>query len=246
VKRRSIILIALLVLGVLVIAPMSGGAVSWLRGFLEFYSGVFALLSMTAVTVAGVVMAQRTPGARFRILFQGAHRAAAFMTIGFLVAHVLLKIMEAHASVLDVVIPFSGGHEPLFYIGLGTIASDTFILVIATGLIRGRFVASSRPWLWRAIHVLAYATWPLSIFHGLMAGRPPASWVTWSYLICVIFVLVLVVIRLPGIIRARRMVRPQGAEAAPGPEDIGPSSVPDEEFWKSLRAEADHWIGERR
>jgi hypothetical protein len=242
-KRRSVFLIALLVVGVLVVAPMSDGLVSWLRGFMEFYSGVFALLSMTAATVAGVVMAHRAPGARFRILIQGAHRAAAFMTIGFLVAHVLLKVMEAHASVLDVVIPFADGR--LFYIGLGTIASDVFILVMATGLVRGRFVARTRPWLWRTVHVLAYATWPLSIVHGLLAGRTPNSWVTWSYVICAVLVLVLVLVRLPGIVRTRRMLRPPGGAGAAAPEDAGPS-VPDEEFWKSLRAEADQWIGERR
>jgi hypothetical protein len=246
VKRRSVILIALLVAGVLVVAPMSEDVVSWLRGFLEFYSGVFALLSMTAATVAGVLAAHRAPGARFRILIQGAHRAAAVMTIGFLVAHVLLKVMEAHASVLDVVIPFAGGRDPLFYIGLGTIASDVFILVMATGLLRGRFVARTRPWQWRAVHGLAYATWPLAIMHGLTAGRAPNSWVTWSYVSCVVLVLVLVLVRLPGIVRARRMLRPQGgAGPAPAPEDAAPS-VPDEEFWKSLRAEADQWIGERR
>jgi hypothetical protein len=236
--RPTLITLALLA-GVLIRARTSRGTTSvlWLRGFLEFYSGVFALLAMTATVVAGVVAAQRGP-ARFRILAQAAHRATAFMTVGFLVAHVLLKIMESHANVLDTVVPFGSG---LFYVGLGTIASDVLILVMATGLLRGRF-AGGRPWIWRAVHALAYAMWPLSIVHGLVAGRTPKAWVTISYVVCMALVLVAVLARLPRIFRDRRMV-PSGTSAKPPP---AADDVPDAEFWRSLRAEAAQWIGERR
>jgi DMSO/TMAO reductase YedYZ heme-binding membrane subunit len=227
-------------------------AVMWLQGFLEFFSGVFALVALTATVAAGVGAAQRLVPIRFRILAQAVHRAMALMAVGFLAAHILLKIMEAHATVLDAVIPFTGGHGRVLYVGLGTIASDLLIVVLATGLVRGRFVSGSRPWVWRAVHALAYVMWPLAMIHGLNAGRPPKWWVTWSYVICFILVMVAAASRIPRLVRDRRMLRTRAPErpqsqAATSRAGAPPAGdVPDAEFWASLRSETAQWIGDRR
>ena len=248
-SRKTWLITLVLLVVVLVVArtPPGTALVTWLRGFLEFFSGVFALLAMTATAVAGALMALHAVPARFRILLQAAHRAGALMTVGFLAAHVLLKIMEAHASVLDILVPFLGGQDRARYVGLGTIASDLLILVMATGVMRGRFVGNRRPWLWRTVHGLAYTVWPLAIVHGLLAGRTPKWWVTASYVICLIFVAVAALARVPQTIRARHMVG--GHRAAPrasAPSGAPGVEVPDEQFWRLLRAEAKQWIGERR
>jgi predicted ferric reductase len=251
-RLPAILLTLVLLVVVLVYAetPTGSSTVTWLRGFLEFYTGVFALLAMTAAVVAGVVAAQSGAPARFRILAQAAHRSTALMTIGFLVAHVLLKVMEAHASVLDVLIPFAGGRQRLLYIGLGTIATDLLILVMATGVLRGRFAAERRPWVWRTIHALAYAVWPLAIVHGLLAGRTPKWWVTWSYIICAALVAVVGLSRLPRLARDRRTIRDRKGSPVPhesrAERTMAAEDVPDQEFWSSLRAEAAQWIGQRR
>jgi hypothetical protein len=240
-RSRSVVVVSLLLAGSLAVARTREGAVAveWLRGFLEFYSGVFALVALSMAVVAGVVAAQRVP-VRFRILAQAAHRATAFMAVGFLAAHIVLKIMEAHAAALDAVVPFAG-HRGV-YVGLGTIASDVLIVVLATGVLRGRFVALSHPWIWRAVHTLAYAMWPLAIYHGLTSGRRPAAWVVWSYLVCFAFATLVAASRLPRASRDRRMVR-----ARPAPPRTRPQrDVPDAEFWASLRAETAGWIGDRR
>jgi hypothetical protein len=264
-RTRTWIVTGVLLVVVLVAARTGPGTatVAWLRSFLEFYTGVFALLAMTATVVAGVVAAPHALPARFRILVQATHRATALMTVGFLVAHILLKIMEAHASVLDVLVPFLGGQDRARWVGLGTIASDLLIVLMATGVMRGRFVGNRRPWLWRTLHGLAYAAWPLAIAHGLLAGRTPKWWVTLSYLICLAFVAAAALARLPRVIRDRHMI---GAHRA-GPRgdvprgdvpwddmprgdvrrgDGPPVEVPDEQFWRLLRAEAKQWIGDRR
>lgn len=263
------LLTVFLLVGVLVAAhtPTGDRAVTRLQRFLEFYSGVFTLLALTAAVVAGVGAAQRLVPIRFRILFQAAHRATAFMAVGFLVAHILLKIMEAHATVIDTVLPFSGHGRHAVYVGLGTIASDLMIVIVATGVMRGRFVAGSRPWVWRTVHGLAYPMWVLAMAHGLLAGRTPKWWVTWSYVICAGVVFVAATSRLPRVLRDRRMVRarapkdngrPSGQRTRSARQPAPPSSgrrsanpaaaVPDEEFWASLRAEAAqaNWIGDRR
>jgi hypothetical protein len=239
---------AVLLVAVLVGARTSTGTatVAWLRSFLEFYSGVFALLAMTATVVAGVIAAQHAMPARFRILVQATHRATALMTVGFLVAHILLKIMEAHASVLDILVPFLGGQDRARWVGLGTIASDLLILVMATGVMRGRFVGNRRPWLWRTLHGLAYAMWPLGIVHGLLAGRTPKWWVTLSYVVCFAFVAVAALARLPQVVRNRNMIGAHRPTPPPPRADVPPVEVPDEQFWRLLRAEAKQWIGDRR
>lgn len=244
-RRRTVVAVALLLIGALLGARtrQGGAAVMWLRGFLEFYSGVFALVALSAAVVAGVVAAQRISGVRLRILAQAAHRATALMAVGFLAAHIALKVMEAHAAALDAVLPFAGGRG--VYVGLGTIAGDALIVVLATGVLRGRFVALSRPWIWRAVHALAYAMWPLAIYHGLTAGRRPAAWVVWSYLICFGVATLVAASRLPRASRDRRTVRARPA-GPPPPRQRPQRDVPDAEFWASLRAETAGWIGDRR
>lgn len=257
------LLTLVLLAGVLVAGrtPQAASAVAWLRDFLEFFVGVFTLLAATAAAVAGVAAAQRALPIRMRILAQGAHRATAVMAVGFLVAHIVLKVMEAHASVLDAFLPFVGAHGRVLYIGLGTIAGDLLVLIVATGVMRGRFVGQGRPWVWRALHSSAYLMWAVAIVHGLLAGRPAAAWVTWSYVICFAVVVVAAASRLPRMLRDRRMLRarkakgdfripsfgsPAGRRAT---ADLGGGTsgdIPDEDFWSALRAEAGPWIGKRR
>lgn len=258
-SRRPTVMFALAaVVVVLVIGatPAARPLVDELHSFLEFYVGVFCLLSATAAVFAGAVTSLRALPIRLRILWQGAHRASAVMAVGFLVTHIVLKVMEAHASVLDAFLPFVGAHGRVFYIGLGTIAGDMLVLITATGIVRARFIGNSRPWMWRALHVSAYVMWVTAMFHGLKAGRPVmGSWVTYSYIVCFFVVTFMVAGRIPGILRQRSMfgdrmgtgeirVVPSDSTARRTSDDI--NDIPDEEFWSSLRAEAGNWIGKRR
>jgi hypothetical protein len=249
---RPLIVTPLLLAAVLTAARTEAGAAAVMgaQRFLEFYSGVFALVALTGAVVSGVGAAQRLVPIRFRILAQAMHRAMAVLAVGFLAAHVLLKIMEAHATVLDAVVPFAGGRGRVLYVGLGTIAADLLILVVATGVLRGRFVSRSRPWVWRTVHATAYMMWPLAMFHGLSAGRTPKAWVTWSYVLCFVVVMLAAASRLPRLVRDRRMLRgraPGSHARTPDPASLrGGPDVPDERFWASLRAEAANWSGGRR
>jgi hypothetical protein len=267
--RAALVTLVLLTL-VLVLGrtPTGAAAVEDLRRFLEFYVGVFALLAATAAVVAGVAAAQRILPIGLRILAQGAHRATAFMAVGFLGTHIALKIMESHATVFDAFLPFTGHGRHAVLVGLGTIAGDLLIVIVATGIWRGRFVTGSRPWLWRTVHALAYVMWPMAIVHGLTAGRAPKAWVTWSYLVCAAFVLIAATGRLPRLARDRRMLRARkargggrvtatGTGSRRGPADLrerdtgargsaDTGDLPDEQFWAALRAETAPWLGDRK
>jgi hypothetical protein len=166
------------------------------RGFLEFYSGVFCLVSLSITVMVGLAATDRIVlMIRHRILLQAAHRAMALTAMTFLGVHIVLKILEGHASVLDAVVPFLAAHRGI-YIGLGTIASFFMILSGWSGVRRSRFAGSPHPGLWRALHASAYLSWPLALVHGLEAGRHARTWVTVSYVVCVILVVVGLLVRL--------------------------------------------------
>jgi hypothetical protein len=224
------------------------GALMRLRDLLEYVAGVFALLALTEAVLSGVAAAERLVPVRFRIVIQTAHRATTAIALGFLTAHVLLKVTEGHAAALDAIVPFYGGHG--LYVGLGTVAADLLVLVVVTGLSRARFAASRWPWAWRSSHVLAYALWPLALLHGLLAGRAAKPWVVIGYVACAAAVLLAIASRLPRMVRERREVstRVSGRHArVPDPlaADAGAART-DDRHQASLRAYPADRPGDRR
>ena len=129
------------------------------------------------------------------------HRAVSLGALLFLVVHIALEIVAHRSHVIDSVVPFLA-HGRRFYIGLGTIASDLIILLVVTGIARGRF-AARWPWAWRMIHATAYLCWPLAIVHGLLGGRAAKPYVDWSYGACLALVALALGIRYVATIRAK-------------------------------------------
>jgi DMSO/TMAO reductase YedYZ heme-binding membrane subunit len=163
--------------------------------FMLFYAGVFALIGLCASVGLGLVATDRiflNPG--HRVLVQSAHRAASFGAVTFLVIHIITEILAQRVHMIDAVIPFMSPFRT-FYIGLGTIASDLIILIVITGILRGRFNASGKAWRWRAIHYTSYLAFVFGVWHGLLAGRPGKPYVDWSYGFVVAFVLLGLAVR---------------------------------------------------
>ena len=176
--------------------------------FLLFYSGVFALIALTAAVGVGVVATDRivmAPGSR--VVAQAVHRAVSLGALAFLATHIVLEITAHRSRVIDAFAPFLA-HGRTFYIGLGTAASDLVVLLVVTGIARGRF-AGRWPWAWRAIHATAYLAWPMSIGHGLLAGRTARPYVDWSYGACLALVALAVAIRLVAALRGGRQTAAQ-------------------------------------
>jgi len=183
--------------------------------FLVFYSGVFALVGLTMTVAAGLAATDRivmSPG--HRIVSQAVHRAIAFVAVAFLVTHIAMEVLVGKSAVIDSVIPFLARGRT-FYVGVGTIASDLFILIIATGIARKHFAEKSRAVLWRVLHGTAYLAWPLSIVHGLAAGRHAKPYVSWSYGACMIAV------GLALVLRSVATIRPRQAAVHAWPDQVG-------------------------
>ncbi len=188
-----------------------------LQRFFLAYSGVFALVLLTAAVVAGLIATDRlvvTPAGR--VILQAVHRALSLAAVGFLASHVLLEILARRSRAVDTVVPFLANGRTI-YLGLGTLASDLVLLIALTGVARRRF-ATHWTATWRAVHVTAYLGWPLAILHGLLSGRPAKAYVDWSYGACVAAVALALVIRLVANTRSRTEVvaHPVPDRTAPG------------------------------
>jgi DMSO/TMAO reductase YedYZ heme-binding membrane subunit len=187
--------------------------------FMLFYSGVFALIGLCTSVGLGLVATDRMflhPGQR--VFIQAAHRAASFGAVTFLIIHITTEILAQRSHPLDAVIPFLSPFRT-FYVGLGTIASDLIILLVITGIMRGRFNASGKAWRWRAIHYTSYLALVFGVWHGLLAGRPGKPYVDWSYGFVVAFVLLGLAVRVLS-----NSLRPKENLSAP-PVDLQASSA---------------------
>jgi hypothetical protein len=204
---------AIVLTGVFAVAGMTktGHAITAaVQHFMLFYAGVFALIALTASVGVGVAATDRvvmSPGGR--IAAQAVHRAASFAAVGFLAIHIAVEVLANRSRPVGAVVPFLD-HGRALYLGLGTLASDLLVLIVVTGLLRGRFATLRPAWAWRALHAVAYVCWPMAIVHGLLAGRTAKPYVDWSYGACVALVALGLVIRV--------VVPPRVRETGSAPE----------------------------
>ncbi|WP_433478308.1 hypothetical protein ACQPZP_15490 [Spirillospora sp. CA-142024] len=194
--------------------PQGAVAVANVQYFLNFYAGVFALVSYTTAVMSGLLATERLIlKIRHRVLAQALHRASAVVATAMLVAHISVKVMNGLALPIQIVVPDGGA------IGLGTIAAELMFLIVITGVVRSRFAVRGKAWLWRSMHALAYVAWPMAIVHGLITGRAAANWVVLSYVMSVVFVVLALVTRMVVVFKPREVPR--------AGDEIDPYSRPD-------------------
>jgi methionine sulfoxide reductase heme-binding subunit len=157
-------------------------------------TGLVALGLLTATVVLGLVTARRTstPGWPGFVL-QDLHRRVSILTVCFLAIHVLTSVLDTYVSIgwLAIVVPFASPYER-FFVGLGAVSVDLFIAVFLSSLFRP--LIGSRTW--RAIHWLAYLSWPISVAHAIGSGTDiRLSWVDGFLGACCFAVVVTVVWR---------------------------------------------------
>lgn len=147
-------------------------------------SGVVSLLLLTLVVALGVAASNRwKPGRYPRFVTNSLHRNAALLSVVFLAVHVVTAVIDPDAGVrlLAVVLPLGGGGSAI-WLGLGALSLDLVAALVVSSLIRRRLGYR----LWRAIHLSAYAAWPLGLLHGFGLGTDtPAVWMTAVNVACV-------------------------------------------------------------
>jgi methionine sulfoxide reductase heme-binding subunit len=148
----------------------SGPSAYW---YLTRATGAVALLLLTGALVLGIVEVRRWQTPRWpRFVIDSLHRNLALLALAFLAAHILTALLDSFAPIelSAALIPFISPYRP-FWLGLGAVAFDLTLAVIATSLLRGRMGHAS----WRAVHWLVYAAWPIALLHGLGTGSDVKS-----------------------------------------------------------------------
>jgi methionine sulfoxide reductase heme-binding subunit len=147
---------------------MHGITASTLPWYVSRATGVVSLLLLTAVMVLGILVNRqgRLPGLP-RFAVTNLHRNLSLMAVVFIVIHVVTAVLDGYVSIplISGVVPFTSGYEG-FWLGLGAISFDLMLALIVTSLIRGRL--SRR--VWKAVHWLAYASWPIAFAHSIGAS----------------------------------------------------------------------------
>ncbi len=131
-------------------------------------SGLVALILLTLTVVGGVANARRFATPRWpRAMTALLHRNVALLAVVFLGVHIATAALDSYVSVgwLPAVIPFTSGWDRV-WVGVGTASVDLMIALVLTSLLRSRMTYR----IWRAVHWLAYASWPLALLHGFAAG----------------------------------------------------------------------------
>lgn len=158
-------------------------------------AGVVSLVLLSAVVVLGILSTLRVQSPSWpRFLTTGLHRNIALMTLVFLALHIVTAAVDpfTHLGWLTAVVPFSSYYRT-FWLGLGTIAFELLLAIVVTSLVRGIIGHGT----WRAIHWLAYASWPVAVIHGLGTGSD--TWAAWFFfvtLLCIVAVVIAVGYRL--------------------------------------------------
>jgi DMSO/TMAO reductase YedYZ heme-binding membrane subunit len=137
-------------------------------------SGLMALILLTVTMVLGLTTTTRARARNWPgFALQEIHRRISILSVVFLGLHVLTSVVDTYVNIgwAAVVIPFTSSYKA-FWVGVGAVALDLMLAVFVTSLVRTRL----RPGTWRAIHWLAYASWPVALAHsfgmGTDAGEP--------------------------------------------------------------------------
>ncbi|HET9105025.1 MAG TPA: ferric reductase-like transmembrane domain-containing protein [Solirubrobacteraceae bacterium] len=161
-----------------------GPSVYW---YLTRGTGVVALVLLTVSVVIGIAGTMRVSAVAWpRFAVETVHRDVSLLIIVFLLIHIATSVLDSFApiSLTASVIPFISSYRPL-WLGLGTVAFDLIIALAVTSLARRRLGFGT----WRAIHWLAYASWPVAVLHGLGTGSDvKATWLLLLTVLCVLAV----------------------------------------------------------
>ncbi|MGD9959069.1 ferric reductase-like transmembrane domain-containing protein [Nocardioides sp.] len=146
-------------------------------------TGIVALVLLTVSVVLGIATRSGRPLpllGRFGVA--DVHRTVALTATGLIALHLGSLLFDSYAqlNLLDLVLPFLGTWRPL-WLGLGTLAVDLLAVITLVSLLRHRV----GPRVFKAVHWLTYALWPVALLHSLGTGTNAGSaWFTVLAAVC--------------------------------------------------------------
>ncbi len=174
-----------------------GSPILW---YLNRATGTVLLVLFTLVIVLGVFSTYGKAGRGApRFLTQAFHRNVSLLALVLLIGHITSAVVDTFVDIRwwQALVPWGATYKPL-WLGLGTLAFDLILLVVLTSWSRTRLGHTA----WRAIHLLGYAAWVLSVIHGLGIGTDAgAGWYQPLTIACVAAVAVALVTRVMTVLR---------------------------------------------
>ena len=175
-------------------------------------SGTVSLILLTVVVALGIgTRAGGSFAGMHRLVVTSVHRSAALLSVVFLAVHVTALKFDPYAQLklVDLVLPFTSIYRPL-WVGLGAVALDLLLALMITSLLRERIGLR----VWKAVHWLAYAIWPVALAHAIGSGSDrSAFWMLAIDAVCVLTVLGVLVSTHPVL---RATVPSRTPESVPG------------------------------
>jgi sulfoxide reductase heme-binding subunit YedZ len=148
----------------------AGSTAVW---YLMRSTGLVSQVLLTAVMALGIATANRwSPRSTPRFVTAALHRSISLLSVVFVGVHVVTAVVDPYAAVglVAVIVPFVGAGNPL-WLGLGAASLDLIAALIVSSLLRRRLGYRA----WRAIHWVAYLSWPVALAHGLGMGTDAGS-----------------------------------------------------------------------
>ena len=150
-------------------------------------SGLVALVLLSLTVALGVVGVKRWGSTRWpRIVTAGLHRTISLLAVCFLGVHIITAIVDGWIGLrwFGAIIPFQSTYRPV-WVGMGALAFDLLIAVMATSLLRRHLGRRT----WRLVHWTTWLLWPLALVHALGSGPDIGSgWALGISLSCVAMV----------------------------------------------------------
>jgi sulfoxide reductase heme-binding subunit YedZ len=169
-------------------------------------TGIMALLLLTATMVLGIATVNRARARNWPgFAQQEIHRRVSMLSVVFLALHVLTSVLDTFVSIgwLSVLIPFTSSYDRL-WVGVGTVAVDLMVAVFVSSLLRSHV----KPGTWRAVHWLAYLSWPVALAHTFGMGTDAGEWwVIALGVVCILSVGVALIWRTQAVSRRPAAVR---------------------------------------
>jgi sulfoxide reductase heme-binding subunit YedZ len=150
-------------------------------------TGMVALVLLTLTLAAGIAGVRRWSArgwAQATMTF--LHRNVALLAVILLAIHVVTAIVDPYVSIgwFAAIVPLTS-HWKSLWVGLGALSLDIMVALVITSLIRSHLPHR----LWRAVHWLAYASWPLAVVHGFGSGTDSSTgWARAVYVASIVVV----------------------------------------------------------
>jgi methionine sulfoxide reductase heme-binding subunit len=154
-------------------------------------AGFVAFSSATGAVLLGTRSPARLPVGGLPARLYALHRALGLTAILAVAVHLVslwLDTFVRFSWAQLLLVPWTAGYRP-FAVTLGFLALISLVATASSGALR-RVLPG-----WRAVHLLAYATFGLGLVHGILAGSDSGSPLAIVFYVAALFAVVLTLLR---------------------------------------------------